>query len=407
MNKFLCCTLVLLDISVKWTVQETVPPKHPYYDQKSGRQLMCDQCPAGTYVKRPCTETSQTVCAPCPEGHYEDDWNFDEECSYCSAVCQELQVVKQECTRTQKRICECVEGRYFELEYCAKHTTCPPGFGVVEKGTPWTDTVCERCAEGYFSSEFSSTAPCKKTEARSGDTKQDDGWQGEKNDDSDQQCGIDVTLCEEAFFRFAVPTKVTPNWLNSLTDSLPGRSISAEALGKIKQRHSPQEQTFHLLKLWKQQNKDHSGVMKIIQDIDLCENSILKQIGHLNVTPEQLSNIMENLPGEKVGKEETGRIAKACQSAEQIPKLLSLWRIKNRDQDSIKGLMYGLKHLKAHHFPKTTIQGLRKVVKALRSTKMQKLYQKLFVEMLGNQAHLVKRKRVLFPQSSLSPFTCC
>ncbi|XP_054841331.1 tumor necrosis factor receptor superfamily member 11B [Eublepharis macularius] len=392
MNKFLCCTLVLLDISVKSTLQETVPPKHPFYDRKSGRQLMCDQCPAGTYVQKPCTETSKTVCAPCPKGHYEDDWNFDDECFYCSAVCQELQFVRQECSSTQKRICECVEGRYFELEYCAKHTKCPPGFGVVEKGTPWTDTVCERCPEGYFSNESSSTAACQKLESQSRDAKEDNVWQGEKNSKSDQQCVIDVTLCEEAFFRFAVPTKLTPDWFSSLTDSLPGKNITAEALEKIKQRHSPQEQTFQLLKLWKQQNKDHSMVMKIVQDIDLCENSVLKQIGHLNVTPEQLKMLMENLPGEKVSKEENERIVKVCKSAEQIPKLLNLWRIKNRDQDSIKGLMYGLKHLKAYHFPKTTIQGLRKMVKFLRSVTMQKLYQKFFLEMLGNQVHLVKGK---------------
>lgn len=128
--------------------------------------------------------------------------------------------------------------------------------------------------------------------------------------------------------------------------------------------------------------------------IDLCENSVLKQIGHLNITPEQLNMLMENLPGEKVGREETERIMKVCRSTEQIPKLLNLWRIKNQDQDSIKGLMYGLKHLKAYHFPKTTIQGLRKVVKSLRNATMQKLYQKLFLEMLGNQAHLVKGKLV-------------
>ncbi|XP_060099263.1 tumor necrosis factor receptor superfamily member 11B [Heteronotia binoei] len=394
MNKFLCCTLVLLDISVKWTVQETIAaPKHPYYDRRTRRRLMCDQCPAGTYVKKPCTATSPTECAPCPEGHYEDDWNFDDECYYCSEFCRELQFEVQKCTSTQKRICQCVEGRYFELEYCARHTKCPPGFGVVEKGTPWADTVCERCPEGYFSSEFSSTELCQSIQAWRGDTKQD-VWQGEKANKSIQQCGIDVSLCEEAFFRFAVPTKLTPDWLNSLTGSLPGKNVSAEALEKIKQRHSPQEQTFQLLKLWKQQNKDHSMVMKITQDIDLCENSVSKQIGHLNITAEQLNMLMENLPGDKVGKEETERIMKVCQSTEQIPKLLSLWRIKNRDQDSIKGLMYGVKHLKAYHFPKTTIQGLRKVVKSLRSTTMQKLYQKLFSEMLGNQAHLVKGKLV-------------
>lgn len=75
----------------------------------------------------------------------------------------------------------------------------------------------------------------------------------------------DVTLCEEAFFRFAVPTKLTPNWLSVLVDNLPGTKVNAESVERIKRRHSSQEQTFQLLKLWKQQNKEQDVVKKIIQ----------------------------------------------------------------------------------------------------------------------------------------------
>lgn len=58
---------------------------------------------------------------------------------------------------------------------------------------------------------------------------------------------LDVTLCEEAFFRFAVPTKLTPNWLSVLVDNLPGTKLNAESVERIKRRHSSQEQTFQLL----------------------------------------------------------------------------------------------------------------------------------------------------------------
>lgn len=75
----------------------------------------------------------------------------------------------------------------------------------------------------------------------------------------------DVTLCEEAFFRFAVPTKFTPNWLSILVDNLPGTKVNTESVERIKRRHSSQEQTFQLLKLWKHQNKDQDLVKKIIQ----------------------------------------------------------------------------------------------------------------------------------------------
>ncbi|XP_032633128.1 tumor necrosis factor receptor superfamily member 11B isoform X2 [Chelonoidis abingdonii] len=402
MNKFLCCTLVFLDISVKWTTQETAVPKYLHYDPVTSRQLMCDQCPPGTYVKQHCTATKKTQCAPCPDQYYAEDWNNNDECQYCNTVCKELQYVKQECNGTQNRVCECTEGRYLELEFCLRHTECPPGFGVVQPGSPESDTICQRCPEGFFSNETSSKAACEKHTncsalghkiALNGNAVRDNVCH-ENTDASTQKCGIDVTLCEEALFRFAVPEKLTPNWLNVLTDGLPGTKINSENIERIKQKQSSQEQMFQLLKLWKQQNKEQDIVKKIIQDIDLCENSILKYIGQANLTFEHLNILMASLPGKKVRKEDIQHTMKLCKPTEQILKLLNLWRIKNADQDTIKALTHGLKHLKAYHFPKKPIQSLKKVVKLLHSFKMYQLYQKLFFEMIGNQVQSVKKRCV-------------
>lgn len=125
-------------------------------------------------------------------------------------------------------------------------------------------------------------------------------------------------------------------------------------------------------------------------DIELCESSVLRHIGHPNLTFEHLNTLMASLPGKKVGKEDIERTMKLCQPTEQVLKLLNLWRIKNGDQDTIKGLMYGLKHLKTYHFPKTTIQSLKKVIKFLQRFTMYRLYQKLLLEMVGNQIKSVK-----------------
>ncbi|XP_001380987.1 tumor necrosis factor receptor superfamily member 11B [Monodelphis domestica] len=392
MNKFLCCTLVFLDISVKWTTQETFPPKYLHYDPETSRQLLCDQCPPGTYLKQHCTTRRRTQCEPCPHHYYTESWHFSEECLYCSGVCKELQHVKQECNSTHNRVCECMEGRYLELEFCLRHTSCPPGFGVVQAGTPERNTICKRCPDGFFSNETSSKAPCRKHTncsalglrmASKGNATHDNLCSG--NTEGTQKCGIDVTLCEEAFFRFAFPTKFTPNWLSVLVDSLPGTKVNAEMIERIKRRHSSQEQTFQLLKLWKHQNKDQGMVKKIIQDIDLCENSVVKHIGFLNLTLEQLRSLMESLPGKKVGLEDIEKTMKLCKSTDQVLKLLNLWRIKNGDQDTLKGLAHGLKHLKTYHFPKVVLQSLRKTVKFLHSFTMYRLYQKLFLEMIGNQ----------------------
>ncbi|XP_006130840.1 tumor necrosis factor receptor superfamily member 11B [Pelodiscus sinensis] len=397
MNKFLCCTLVFLDISVKWTIQETSPPKYLHYDPVTSRQLMCDLCPPGTYVKQHCTAARKTECAPCPDQYYAEDWNSNDECQYCNTVCKELQYVKLECNSTQNRICECIEGRYLDLEFCLRHTECPPGFGVVQPGTPESDTICKRCPEGFFSDETSSKATCQKhtncsalghTIVLKGNALRNNMCH-ENTDMSAQKCGIDVTLCEEALFRFAVPEKITPNWLNVLTDGLPGTKINAEHIERIIQKHSPQEQMFQLLKLWKQQNKEQDIFKKIVQDINLCEISVLKHIGRANLSFENLNILMMSLPGKKVGKEDVQRTVKLCKPTEQILKLLNLWRIKNADQDTMKALTHGLKQLKTYHFPKKTLQSLKKMVKFLHSFTMYQLYQKLFFEILGNQVQSV------------------
>lgn len=131
-------------------------------------------------------------------------------------------------------------------------------------------------------------------------------------------------------------------------------------------------------------------VKKIIQDIDLCESNVQKHMGHANLTSEQLRRLMESLPGKKVATEDIEKTAKACKPSEQILKLLSLWRIKNSDQDTLKGLMHALKHLKTYHFPKTVTQSLKKTIRFLHGFTMYRLYQKLFLEMIGNQVQSVK-----------------
>ncbi|XP_074841737.1 tumor necrosis factor receptor superfamily member 11B isoform X3 [Carettochelys insculpta] len=352
MNKFLCCTLVFLDISVKWTTQETSPPKYLHYDPAASRQLMCDLCPPGTYVKQHCTAARKTECAPCPDQYYAEDWNSNEECQYCNTVC-----------------------------------------------TPESDTICQRCPEGFFSDETSSKASCQKHTNCSalgrkielkGNAVRDNTCH-ENTDTSAQKCRIDVTLCEEALFRFAVPEKLTHDGLNVLTSDLPRTKVNIENIERIKQKHSSQEQMFQLLKLWKQQNKEQDMVKKIVQDIDLCENRVLKHIGHANLTFEQLNILMMSLPGKKVGKEDIQRTLKLCKPTEQFLILLNLWRIKNEDQDTIKALTHGLKHLKAYHFPRKTTQSLKKIAKSLHSFTMYhiQLYQKLFFEMIGNQVQSV------------------
>ncbi|XP_051895093.1 tumor necrosis factor receptor superfamily member 14-like [Pristis pectinata] len=127
--------------------------------------VCCSLCSAGSFVSRHCTVLTGTTCNPCTAGEYIEHPNGLEKCFKCKTCDQELGLqIKQECTYVRNTICEPREG-YYCIDNCQlarKHTTCPPGQGVKEKGTHLKDTVCGECPDGTFSSSDSSTEECKE-----------------------------------------------------------------------------------------------------------------------------------------------------------------------------------------------------------------------------------------------------
>ncbi|XP_059808210.1 tumor necrosis factor receptor superfamily member 5-like [Hypanus sabinus] len=124
----------------------------------------CPSCEAGMRVSEHCTRQFSTQCEQCPDGEYSDRYTGSDKCLECKPCDQELGLqTKENCTATRNTICEPREG-YYCIDSCqmaGKHTECPPGEGVKEKGTPFNDTVCEKCPHGTFSSEASTTEECK------------------------------------------------------------------------------------------------------------------------------------------------------------------------------------------------------------------------------------------------------
>uniref|UniRef100_A0A7M4DVU5 TNFR-Cys domain-containing protein n=1 Tax=Crocodylus porosus TaxID=8502 RepID=A0A7M4DVU5_CROPO len=53
-------------------------------EQGHSRQLICDKCPAGTYVSKHCTKTTLRECSPCPVGTFTKHENGIERCHLCS-----------------------------------------------------------------------------------------------------------------------------------------------------------------------------------------------------------------------------------------------------------------------------------------------------------------------------------
>lgn len=109
-------------------------PTYQWKDAVTNEKLTCQQCPPGTFVAQHCTRDGQTVCEPCPDLHYTQYWNYLEKCRYCNVICGEKQVEVQQCNSTHNRVCQCQEGYYSEMEFCIRHSKCPPGSGVEKLG---------------------------------------------------------------------------------------------------------------------------------------------------------------------------------------------------------------------------------------------------------------------------------
>ncbi|XP_051879408.1 tumor necrosis factor receptor superfamily member 11B-like isoform X2 [Pristis pectinata] len=240
---------------------------------------MCEQCPPGTYRKTHCNTSKRTECAPCPDSHYTAYWNSLDECQYCNVFCKEYQYVKHECNSTHNRVCECVEGRYFEFEFCLKHSECPPGFGVKKLGTPYINTECMQCPKGFFSTNKSAIQPCQKhtncslfglKQVLQGDAFQDNVCLPcEKRDASSLECldppiEKDIALCDEAIFKFIARQKLTSKQLRVLLESLPGKGGGTQHSQWVRRTKEGQIQMFIQLKQWKIENPNIDTVKALM-----------------------------------------------------------------------------------------------------------------------------------------------
>ncbi|GAB1287209.1 Tumor necrosis factor receptor superfamily member 5 [Apodemus speciosus] len=120
---------------------------------------------ARTRLTSHCTALEKTQCQPCSKGEFLAPWNREIRCHqhrHCEPN-QGLQI-KKEGTTDSDTVCACKEGQHCtskDCETCAQHTPCGPGFGVVEMATETTDTVCQPCPDGFFSSESSLSEKCR------------------------------------------------------------------------------------------------------------------------------------------------------------------------------------------------------------------------------------------------------
>ncbi|CAI5687455.1 tumor necrosis factor receptor superfamily member 3 isoform X1 [Oreochromis niloticus] len=75
----------------------------------------CDMCPPGTYVEEFCSESQQTACKACPEGHFSQLHNIFDRCEKCQ-TCQHYAV---KCKSTTNATCSCADGFLCSNSICS------------------------------------------------------------------------------------------------------------------------------------------------------------------------------------------------------------------------------------------------------------------------------------------------
>ncbi|XP_026149146.1 tumor necrosis factor receptor superfamily member 11B isoform X1 [Mastacembelus armatus] len=393
--------LVLFTASLSWAFQQqVVPPKYQYRDPVTADLLLCDQCPPGTAMKRHCTADTPTECHPCPERHFAENWHWEDTCQYCTSVCKERQLVKQQCNSTHDQLCECAPGFHLEVEFCITHSTCPSGYGVSALGTPVSDTMCERCPAGHFSTSSSSTEPCQPHTNCSDLGLKTLTW-GTSTSDSlcDTQdktatvgcsqhqtlCRTDVALCEEAAFQSLVLLRLSSLPLERLVESLPGRRVDRKFMDTLKKACSPQQQVLQLLRLWRDQNKDQDKLSGIIQAVNHCERKVSRFNSVKKLSLDDLLKVSNSLPGVRVRQEDVQAVVSTCLPRQNILQLLHLWKTTNYDLDLAKGLSHSLRVLRSQGAPRYLLKVQKKISRIIGTTSAHKMYEKMFITMLREE----------------------
>ncbi|XP_022064592.1 hematopoietic death receptor isoform X2 [Acanthochromis polyacanthus] len=118
-----------------------------HLEYKDGN-ICCLNCPAGTYVKSPCTAAGMKgKCEECDYGTFIEHANGLKQCFKCTR-CRSDQEVVRPCTHTQDTECQCRPGRFCHpdqaCEVCKKCSRCEKDEELVRNCTPTSNTECKK-----------------------------------------------------------------------------------------------------------------------------------------------------------------------------------------------------------------------------------------------------------------------
>lgn len=105
-------------------------------------------------------------CQDCQDGEYQSGYTSETRCERQPSCDTNLHFLAQiNPSKTSLSRCQCKPGYYCtqadDCNTCREHTVCKPGQRVVKKGSPVSNTVCEACKNGSFSTHDSADT-CKE-----------------------------------------------------------------------------------------------------------------------------------------------------------------------------------------------------------------------------------------------------
>ncbi|XP_034760402.2 tumor necrosis factor receptor superfamily member 14-like isoform X1 [Acipenser ruthenus] len=147
--------MILFFVNIKTAVRSCAPSEFFVEGQ------CCPMCSPGSSVFRACTQDSSTSCIPCTRGTYTEEPNGLLKCFTCKNCDQALGLaVLHQCQLNKNTICGPLNGYFCSgkargggCDQGQKHTVCRAGERVKSQGTAESDTRCEDCPEGTFSTK--------------------------------------------------------------------------------------------------------------------------------------------------------------------------------------------------------------------------------------------------------------
>ncbi|XP_028269927.1 hematopoietic death receptor isoform X3 [Parambassis ranga] len=118
------------------------------YQEYLNGNICCLNCPAGMYVKSPCTRAGEKgQCEECEYGTFTEHSNELKQCLKCTQ-CRSDQETVRACTGNQNAECRCKSGRFCDpdqaCEVCKKCSRCENDEVIVRNCTSTTNTECKK-----------------------------------------------------------------------------------------------------------------------------------------------------------------------------------------------------------------------------------------------------------------------